>query len=217
MIMSWWSKLFGGSSQHVALNLGSNSVAPTQARATGSEARCKVEFDANGKVLSIETPQGQWTASRKEQRKYYTQEASSLLQAVESLKKISSVPQLTYYVVETPDGTLGRDVNGYYTEAPIRTHNLRVQARCDKTETVELVSLKGFGNEVANLNCAAFLKKSGQYSRLVLLMKCGNCGYESPVETQAGTLVRECYCCGVKNKGHRGSVNVFIGSGTVEI
>ena len=47
-------------------------------------------------------------------------------------------------------------------------------------------------------------------------MKCGRCGYESPVETQAGAI-RECYCCGVTNKGQRGNINVFVGSKKVEI
>ncbi|MGA2570261.1 MAG: hypothetical protein ABSF23_07045 [Terracidiphilus sp.] len=180
-------------------------------------APCKVEFDADGKVLRIETAQGQWAAGLKDKRMYYTRKAVSLLQAAEILKKVSSVPQLTYYVVETPDGTLGRDINGYYTEAPLKTKNLIVQSKPDRSEAVGFQGLKGFGNEVANLNCVAYLKQSGQYSRLVLLMKCGKCGYESPVETEAGTIVRECYCCGVTNKGHRGNVNVFVRSNRVEI
>ena len=198
--MGLLSKLFGGK------------------KANGtSEAPCKVEFDADGKVLRIETAQGQWASARRDNRMYYTQKAVSLLQAVEILKKISSIPQLTYYVIETPDGTLGRDMNGYYTEAPLKTKNLRVQTKRDRSEAVEFLSIKGFGNEMANLNCVAFLKQSGQYSRLILLMKCGKCGYESPVETQAGTIVRECYCCGVANKGHRGNINVFVRSNRVEI
>jgi len=63
----------------------------------------------------------------------------------------------------------------------------------------------------------ATLKKQGQYSRLILLMKCGHCGYESPVETQAGAFTRECYCCGTKNNCSRGAVNVIMGSSMVEI
>ncbi len=196
---------------------GMGAIMPPQAGASDSETPCTVAFDADGKVLSIETAQGRWAASRKGQRAYYTQKAGSLLRAAEVLKKVNSVPQLTYYVVETPDGSLGRDINGYYTEAPLKTGNLSVPSRRDQSEAVEFLGLKGFGNEVANLNCAAYLKQSGQYSRLVLLMKCGGCGYESPVETQAGAIARECYCCGVTNKGQRGNINVFVGSKKVEI
>ena len=120
--------------------------------------------------------------------------------------------------MDTPDGSLGRDINGYYTEASIKTENLRLESRCDKSEAVEFLSLKGFGNMEANQTTVALLKKNGKYSRLILLMKCGHCGYESPVETQPGTLVRECYCCGVQNKGQRATITIILGSGSfVEI
>ena len=181
------------------------------------EASSKVEFDANGKVLTIEVPQGQWTREQKGQAGYYTQKANSLLQAAEILKKIDSVPQLTYYVVNTPDGSLGRDLQGYYTEAPIKMKNIIVESGCGKSEAVQFSSLKDFGNKFANQTTVAHLKSVGKYSRLILLMKCGHCGYESPVETQPGSLVRECYCCGAENRGHRGEINIILGSHTVGI
>jgi hypothetical protein len=139
------------------------------------------------------------------------------LLAAEILKKIDVIPQFTYYTVDTPDGALGRDIQGYYTEAPLKTKNLILESRCDKSEAVEYSSLKGFGDMLKNQTSVAMLKKNGEYSRLVLLMKCGHCDYESPVETQPGELVRECYCCGAENKGHRGKVNIFLGAGMVEI
>lgn len=182
-----------------------------------TKAKSKVHFDANGKVLSIEIPQRQWILKQKGANKYYTQKANSLLQAAEFLKKMESVPQLTYYMVDTPKGSLGRDMQGYYTESPLKTENLIVEFRQDESEAVEFLSLKGFGDVFANQNSVAFLKKNGEYSQLVLFMKCGYCGYESPVETQPGSLIRECYCCGVKNNGRRGSVNVFLDSSMVEI
>ena len=181
------------------------------------EARCKVQFDADGKVLSIEVPQGQWVLDQKGQNRYYTQKAHSLLQAAEILKKIGAIPQFTYYMVDTPDGSLGRDIQGYYTESALKTENLTVESRCGKSEAVEFLSLQGFGDMQKNQTTVAFLRKNGKYSRLVLLMKCGHCGYESPVETQSGSLVRECFCCGVKNKGHRGTVAVFLDPSMVEI
>lgn len=185
---------------------------------TGTKgAPCKVEFDSIGNVLSIEVPQGQWALEQKGQARCYTQKASSLLQATEILKKIDSIPRLTYYVVNTPDGSLGRDLQGYCTGAPIKTKNIIVESRCGKSEAVEFSSLKGFGDEFANQTTVAHLKSVGKYSQLILLMKCGHCGYESPVETQPGSLVRECYCCGVENRGHRGKINIILGSHIVGI
>ena len=194
----------------------SNLFGKKQSKNTGGTGS-KVVFDENGKVLSINVPQGQWIQKQVGQNRYYSQKANSLLQAVELLKKMSSVPKLTYYVVDTPDGSLGRDINGYYTEAQIKTKGLIVESRLSKSETVEFLSLNGFGDMLANQTTVAQLKKSGQYARLVLFMKCGHCGYESLVETLPGELVRECYCCGVTNKGHRGGMTIFMGSSKVEI
>jgi len=202
--MSFFSKLFDSNSK---------KIKPTNPK----EARCNVTFDTNGQVVNIEIPHGHWTVKQKGQNKYYTQKANSLLEASEILKKTDNIPQLNYYVVDTPNGSLCRDINGYYTEASIKTKNLIVESRSEKSETVDFSSLMGFGDMQANQKIVAHLKKTGQYSNLVLLMKCGNCGYQSPIETQPGTLIRECYCCGVENKGHRGTITMFIGSGKVEI
>jgi hypothetical protein len=194
-----------------------SSLLGTRRSASAVEERCRTEFDASGKVVQVEVPQGQWTLQRKGPNSYYTQSAGSLLEAAEILKKIGTIPQLTYYTVDTPDGALARDVNGYYTEAAIKTKNLAVGSRRGDSGPVEFSSLMGFGDMLANQTSVAQLKQSGEYARLVLLMKCGRCGYESPVETQAGEMVRECYCCGAQNKGHRGKVSMFLGTGPVEI
>lgn len=57
-----------------------------------NEVQCKVAFDANGKILSIEVLQGQWAIRQDGQNKYQRQKANSLLQAVEILKKNRSYP-----------------------------------------------------------------------------------------------------------------------------
>jgi hypothetical protein len=185
--------------------------------ANSGDAKCKVVFDENGKVLSVEAAPVQWAFRQNGQYKYYTQRADTLLHAAEILKNLNSIPQLTYYTVDTPDGPLGRDIQGFFTEAPLKTKNLKVKHRFNKPETVELQSLTGFGDMYANQTTVALGKKNGEYSQLVLMMKCGYCNYESPVETQPGAIVRECYCCGIKNNGQRGTINVFIGSNMVEI
>jgi hypothetical protein len=179
---------------------------------------CEVEFDENGRVARVEAPEGQWTQSQSGQSTYLVQEAGSLLRATELLLKLDSIPGLTYYVVDTPDGSLGRDVQGLYTEAPLKTENLVLETEAARSEdTVELESLTGFGEMMAYQTSVAHLKMTGNYARLMLLMECGRCGYKSPVETEPGELVRQCYCCGTVNKGQRGTINVFLGSTGVEI
>lgn len=180
-------------------------------------ARCKVEFDANGKVLRIDVPQGRWAFNQKGQHRYFTQTAHSLLHATEILKKVEAIPELTYYTVDTPNGSLGRDIQGFYTEGPIKTENLVLEVERPQSGAIEFSHLKGFGDMMKNQTTVALLRKTGQYARLVLLMQCGHCGYESPVETQAGPLARQCYCCGLENSGQRGNVTVILDSGMVQI
>jgi hypothetical protein len=156
--------------------------------------------EATGDIIEISSP----TITNKAQNrkwelnsnsggdnKYFEQKAENY-QATEILKSISTIPNLTYYVVETPDGTLGRDMNGFYTEAAIKTKDIVVESRQTNLETVECSSLMGFGNINQNHTAVAQITETGQYAKVVLLMKCGNCGYESPVETQAGSFSREC-------------------------
>ena len=91
-----------------------------------SQLQSQVKYDANGKAISIEVPPGEWEREQKGPSIYYTQRASSLLEATEILKQVDRISNLTYYVVVTPDGSLGRDMNGFYTEAPINTENITV-------------------------------------------------------------------------------------------
>ena len=85
------------------------------------------------------------------------------------------------------------------------------------TGTVEIGGLHGPGDSILNATAVAQLRKLGEYASLILLMKCGNCGYESPVETNAGSLTRECYACGAKNTGHRAAIQLFFDGKFVQI
>lgn len=195
--MSWLKTLFGGGGE--------------------SKPKCQVKYGPDGKVLGVEVPPAQWQREQKGPSTYYTQRASSLLEAAELLKKVDRIPGVTYYVVETPDGSLGRDMNGFYTEAPIKTENLCVECKRESAPSeVQCLSLKDFGNMIENQRNTAITKTQG-YATLILLMKCAACGYESPIETEAGSMVRQCYCCGTRNKASRAGVTVFLGSRQVEI
>jgi hypothetical protein len=177
-----------------------------------------VRFDESGRVLGVSVnPAGQWATRSQGQYTYLSRSAGSLLEATELLRTAGSVPPLTYYTVDTPDGVLGRDMNGFYTEAPIKTKNLRLAVTPATRDTVEFAGLKAFGDNLAAESTVAALKSTGEYARLVLMMECGRCGYQSPVETVSGELVRQCYCCGTVNRGTRGGVNVAISGGFVEI
>jgi len=204
--------------QHVADN-GVASVDPLDraSEAVGGEPAsrgCQVEFDGDGHVSSITAPEAAaWTASQGGSAAYYSLSADTLLDATEILKKLESIPAMTYYLVDTPDGSLGRDMNDYFTEAPLKTKDLKIGSPSARPGTVEFSSLRAFGDPFKNQSCVAQLKAAGRYSRLILLMECGRCGYQSPVETEAGPLARECYCCGAENTGERGSVNVVSGDG----
>lgn len=183
----------------------------------GSELRCAVKYGSDGKVLSVQVPQGHWQREQKGPSTYYTQKANSLLEATELLKKVERIPGNTYYVVETPDGSLGRDMNGFYTEAPIMTENLRVECkRDDAPAETHCLGLTDYGNMMENQRNTAITKTQG-YAKLILLMECGACGYKSPIETEAGSLDRQCYCCGTKNKASRAPVAVFLGGRQIVI
>lgn len=188
---------------------GSSSPSATQ----GST----VEFDNEGKVTNVVMPGGKWDLQQSGNNRYYTQRGRSLLHATELLKAVRSVPGLTYYTVDTPDGALGRDIFGFYTEAPIKTGGLVLETSAPASKTVQAVSLTAFGDAMKSQTAVAQLKQAGRYANFVLLMECGRCGYKSPVETQEGDMERQCYCCGATNACFRASINVFLGSNMVNI
>lgn len=183
-----------------------------------SEAKSgAIEFDVNGKVTRIDMQGGRWEEKRSGQNHYFTQRGRSLLHATEILKAVPSISGQTYYAVETPDGTLGRDMFGFYTEVPIKTSGLRLETSAPVRGLVESVSLTAFGDAMKSQTAVAQVKSAGQYAAFVLLLECGHCGYKSPVETKAGDLERQCYACGATNKSHRGTINLFLGSKMVQI
>lgn len=177
-----------------------------------------VEFDPEGKVTQVDLPVGEWTLEQRGPNRYYTQRGNSLLHATELLKAVESVPELTYFTVETPDGALSRDMFGFYTEGPIKTSGLTLVTSAPAHDTVESISLTAYGDEPMKSQLSvAQLKQQGEYANFILLMECGRCGYQSPVETQAGPMQRECYCCGATNKTSRGTISVGLGPTMVEI
>jgi hypothetical protein len=162
-------------------------------------------------ILKEDLPAVQWSVRTEGQYKYYTVNADSLAAATEILKQLPSIPQFTYYTVFTPDGKLGRDIVDFYTEAPLKTKGLQVKNRSsgNSSVSVDALSLTDFGEDIMKTHTTvAAIKSSGQYAKLILMMKCGHCGYESPVETEEGAFERECYFCGTTNKAHRAGVNV---------
>ena len=182
-----------------------------------SSASGTVEFDADGKVAKVDMPGDTWDLKQSGQTRYYTQRGRSLLQATEILMTVASVPGFTYYTVETPDGALGRDMSGFYTEAPIKTSGLELETPAPLPDRVESVSLTAFGDPMKSQSAVAQLRQAGQYASFVLLMECGHCGYKSPVETQAGDMERQCYCCGATNSSFRGTIDVITGSKMIEV
>ena len=175
-----------------------------------------IQYD-NGKMISVDVNQISWSLQTNGGSNYYSHKADSLFVAGEILKKLSSIPSQTYYLVDTPDGTLGRDINGFFTEAPIKSTNLKIDNPCGKTGSVQAQSLMGFGNMMNNQNSVALQQMNGQYAKLILMMKCGQCGYESPVETVSGDMERQCYSCGTNNKTFRGIISVYTPMGAMEV
>lgn len=177
-------------------------------------AQGPVEFDSDGKVASIEhLNQGGWIHSNSDSAQYYTCPGKSLFEAAEFLKDLPSIPPMTYYLVDTPDGTLGRDMDDFFTEQPIKTKNLTVAAPERGPAAVEFASLTSFGDGIKSQGAVANMKAAGRYANFILLMECGRCGYKSPVETEGGHLERQCYCCGATNDGMRGMISVISGNG----
>jgi hypothetical protein len=148
---------------------------------------------------------------------YYSCQASSLYVATELLRNLPSIPPNTYYVVDTPDGSLGRDVFGFYTEEPIKTSRLKIEVTDLDGPPVDAASLTEFGDAGKSMMSVATLKSVGQYARFVLQMECGRCGYRSPVETEEGHFDRQCYMCGTVNHTTRGKLLVTTQQGVLEI
>jgi hypothetical protein len=120
-------------------------------------------------------------------------------------------------VADTPDGSLGRDIFGFFTEAPLKTTALDLGPSAQPAAPVGAVSLTAFGDAMKSQASVAALKSAGRYASFVLQLECGHCGYKSPVETQEGEFERQCYSCGTVNKTRRGTINVLTSSGFVEI
>lgn len=213
----WGGFVTAGLALAIGLLLGRRSRGPApQAEAVPKSGA--IEFDANGKVTRVDMQGGRWEEKRSGQNRYYTQRGRSLLHATEILKAVPSIAARTYYAVETPDGTLGRDMFGFYTEAAIKTSGLRLETSAPVPgPPVESVSLTAFGDAMKSHTAVAQLKEAGEYAAVVLLLECGHCGYKSPVETKAGDFERQCYACGAMNKSQRGTINVFLGSKVVQI
>ncbi|MDR0594548.1 MAG: hypothetical protein LBG60_15130 [Bifidobacteriaceae bacterium] len=161
--------------------------------------------------------QPKWRLRNSNGSAYNSCHVPTLFKATEVLRDLASVPPNTYYVCETPDGALGRDIIGFYTEAPLKTSGITPDAPAADQSPVRASSLKAFGDGVKSQYSVATLKSIGDYAAFVLQMECGRCGYQSPVETERGTFQRQCYACGTVNTVQRGRIQVITQSGPVDI
>ena len=195
-------------------DVADNGVAATDPLNPPGRPSGPVEFDENGRVKRITFQDtGEWSVEHRGQYTYFTKKAGTLLEATEFLRAVANIPGLTYYAVDAPDGRLGRDMNGFFTDGPLKTKDLQLATTAPVPAPVEFESLTDPGNAMANQSVVANLKQQGQYAKFILEMECGHCGYKSPVETEGGDLTRQCYCCGADNTGTRGTINVFVGNG----
>jgi len=180
---------------------------------TFDQARSTASIKLNTLIL----PHGTWSFKRNGGSVYYSYKADSLFVAGEILKKLVFIQPQTYYMVDTPDGTLGRDANGFFTEKPIKIRDLTINSTLGEVDSIKPQSLTMFGETIKNQSAVAHIKANGQYAKLILMMKCGKCGYESPIETEEGDFERQCYSCGTINKAHRAKITVNTTMGIVEI
>jgi hypothetical protein len=183
--------------------------------ATGQKPVDNIQLNTDGSIASLNNVN--WHEQKSNGYTYHSCKAQTLYRATEILRSLSFVPQNTYYVVDTPDGSLGRDIFGFYTEALIKSSGISLETNSQKTTPVETRSLTAFGDAIKSQGSVASLKSMGQYASFILQMECGHCGYKSPVETKEGSFERECYACGAVNKIQRGKINVSTQSGFVAI
>jgi uncharacterized membrane protein YhaH (DUF805 family) len=199
-------------------SLETGKVSKTQQPAPEAKAvQAKVEFDDEGKFVKATVPGVFWNKQSSDGATYLSCNAPTLFRATEILRGISSIPPNTYYVVDTPDGSLGRDLNGFYTEVQIKSNDIRLETGANKTTPVKALSLTAFGNVEKNQNGVALLKSTGQYASFVLQIECGHCGYKSPVETTGGVFERQCYACGTVNETRRAQIRVHTSQGAITI
>jgi uncharacterized membrane protein YhaH (DUF805 family) len=195
-----------------------NKAARTQPPAPEAEAvRNRATFDDNGRFVEATLPAVSWNRKFSGDATYFSCQAPTLFQATEILRDLSSIRPNTYYVVDTPDGSLGRDLHGFYTEARIKSHGILPETHDNRIKLASALSLTAFGNVVQNQSSVALLKSVGQYASFILQMECGHCGYSSPVETIEGDFERQCYACGTVNKTQRGQIQVYTPQGIVAI
>ncbi|MDR1747031.1 MAG: DUF805 domain-containing protein [Tannerella sp.] len=195
------------------------SVPPVPAAPPAPPASSPVMF-AEDKIKAIKAavvPFVKWNTQYSGSATYHSCNAQTLLRATEILRDINSISQNVYYVVDTPDGSLGRDRFGFFTEAPIKSNGICLEPDSDKAATVDALSLTAFGDAVKSQSSVAILKSQGQYASFMLEMECGHCGYKSPVETKEGDFERQCYSCGTVNRTRRGKITVMTPFGMAEI
>ena len=95
---------------------------------TFDQARSTASIKLNTLILQ----HGTWSFQRNGDSVYYSYKADSLFVASEILKKLIFILPQTYYTVDTQDGTLGRDINGFFTEAPIKICDLKIYCPHDE-------------------------------------------------------------------------------------